>query len=306
MTMVLNTSHIGSKDLSGIALAASAFALTTGADSIYKLLSTGHPAYQLLAVSGLFSLLPIFGRAFMTGGPSQLATTRPLLHLVRAAAGVLSSLAAIYAYERLPLTDFYAIVFAGPLLVTVLSSFWLGEKVDAARWCAIAAGFGGILVVANPFQHGAGDSGKEILIGRVSAFVSVFCYAVSVIMVRRMRIGESSMTFSFFGYLTAIACGLLLWLMRDTPTLNASDIAHLALSGTLGGIGSLCLMEAYHRAPVALIAPFQYTQIFWGGIASYFIWKIVPSSSLMAGATIVAASGLFILYRDMRGKTQAG
>ena len=66
--MALTAPHIGSKNLSGIALAASAFAFMTGSDTIYKLLSTAHPAYQLLAVNGLFSLLPIFIRALMTGG----------------------------------------------------------------------------------------------------------------------------------------------------------------------------------------------------------------------------------------------
>jgi drug/metabolite transporter (DMT)-like permease len=303
--MALNAPHIGSRDLSGIALAATAFAFSTSADTIFKLLSTAHPAYQLLAVNGLFALLPIFICAYMSGGASQLATTRPLLHLIRACAGVMSSLAAIYAYERLPLTDFYAIVFAGPLLVTVLSAFWLGEKVDAARWCAIGAGFSGILVVANPFQHGAGEAGAEAMIGRISAFASVFCYALSVIMVRRMRIGESSLTFSFFGYMVAIAGGMLLWLMRDTPSFNAGEVVQLAVSGTLGGIGSVCLMEAYHRAPVALVAPFQYTQIFWGAVASYFVWHLLPDQSLVIGATIVAASGMFVLYRDMRGKNRA-
>ena len=304
MTMVLNAPHIRSRDLSGILLAATSFAFLTGADAVFKLLSTGHPGYQILAINGLFALLPIFVRAYTTGGPAQLATTRPLLHTVRACAGVMSTLAAIFAYERLPLTDFYAIVFAGPLLVTILSAMWLGEKVDFARGCAIAAGFCGILVVANPFQHSAVSSGDMIL-GRIAAFASVFCYAVSVIMVRRMRIGESSLTFSFFGYLVSIGGGLLLWLMHDTPPLAAADIAHLALAGMLSGIGSLSMMEAYHRAPVAMVAPFQYTQIFWGAVASYFLWHSLPNQSLIMGASIVAASGLFVLYRDMRGKSNA-
>jgi drug/metabolite transporter (DMT)-like permease len=273
----------------------------TGSDAIFKLLSTGHPGYQILAVSGLFALIPIFTRAWMMGGIQRLSTTRPLLHLLRACIGVLSTLAAIYAYERLPLTDYYAIVFSGPLLVTVLSSFWLGEKTDRARWIAIGAGFCGIVAVTNPFQAGAFDSDSTAMIGRLAAFVSVFCYALSVIMVRRMRGGESSLAFAFFGYSVAIAGGLVFWLVRDTPPMDSNNVAHLALSGLLGGIGNICLMEAYHRAPIALVAPFQYTQIFWGAIVSYVLWQTLPDSSLITGASIVIASGLFVLYRDLRG-----
>ncbi|MDR3451077.1 MAG: DMT family transporter [Alphaproteobacteria bacterium] len=302
--MALHAPHIGSAGLSGILLAATSFAFATGCDTILKLLAAGHPGYQLLAMNGLFALIPIFVRAYLTGGPSSLATPRPLLHAIRGTMGALSALAAIFAYSRLSLTGFYAIVFAGPLLVTLLSALALHEHVDRARWIAIGAGFVGILVVINPFQpmH-AGATMGSLMIGRLAAFASVFCYAVSVIMVRRMRSGDNSMTFSFFGYIVSIAMGLLLWLLFDTPDLSFGDIAHLFCSGILGGIGSLCLMEAYHRAPIAMVAPFQYTQIFWGALASYALWNIPPGSSLIAGASIVAASGLFIIYRDMRGKT---
>jgi drug/metabolite transporter (DMT)-like permease len=226
------------------------------------------------------------------------------LHVIRACAGVLSAVAAIFAYSRVPLTDFYAIVFAGPLLVTVLSAVWLGEKVDRARWLAIGAGFIGILVMAQPFQAESAThpSTPTVMLGRAAALLSVFGYALSVIMVRRMHIGESSLTFSFFGYSVAIVGGLIISSVLNPPALTTGDIAHLALSGTFSGLGGLCLMEAYHRAPIAMVAPFQYTQIFWGALASFVLWHTVPSPTLIVGASIVAASGLFILYRNRRGK----
>jgi len=289
--------------LSGMALAALAFALLTAIDTIFKQVAAeGHPTYQILAINACFALLPILLWTLLTGGLSRLATTRLPQHLARGATSVMSAFAAVYAYSRLPLVDFYAIVFAGPLVVTAMASFWLGEKIDPARWLAIALGFVGIVVVINPLAHHAPDAHHgAVIMGRFAAFVSVFCYALSVIMIRRMRGGETNMSFSFYGYLVSFLMGTSLLLLRGGPDLHMVDIIHLALSGTLGGIASICMMTAYHRTPVALVAPFQYTQIIWGALAGYVIWHHVPSLHLIAGASLVAAGGLFVIYREMRG-----
>ncbi len=287
--------------LSGMTLAAVAFALFTSVDTIFKLMAGGHPAGQILLVNGCFALFPVLGWTFLNGGLTRLRTVRFGQHLARGCASVMSSFAAIYAYSRLPLTDFYAIVFAGPLIVTALSAFWLGEKVEVARWLAIIAGFAGILIVANPFQlaslHSAGASA-----GRFAALVSIFCYALSVVMIRRMRVGESSMTFAFYSYVVGIAVGGAVVLLRGAPTLHVEDVLHLALSGTLAGIANICLMTAYHRTPVALVAPFQYTQIIWGAVAGYFLWAHIPDIRLITGAVVVSASGLFVIYREVRAR----
>lgn len=291
-------------NLSGMALAAAAFALMTSMDTIFKVVAVGHPAYQILFINACFALLPVLTWALLTGGFARLRTQRLVQHLGRGSTSVMAAFTAIYAYSRLPLTDFYAIVFAGPLMITALSAFWLGEKVGIRRWSAILIGFIGVVVVTNPFDLSGGDSSHGLAVGRLAAMVSVLCYALSTIIVRRMRLGETNITFAFYGYVScALIAGTLL-LIRGGPVLHINDILHLALSGTLAGISSLCLMTAYHRTPVALVAPFQYTQIIWGAVASYFLWNEIPSMRLILGAAIVASSGLFVIYRELKLKEQ--
>lgn len=286
----------------GMVLAATAFALLTSVDTIFKLIAVGHPAYQILFLNACFALPPIYGWALMTGGIERLRTVRLGQHLARGSTSVMSAFAAIYAYSRLPLTDFYAIVFAGPLLVTALSAFWLGEKVDISRWLAILVGFGGIMVVAYPTDMEAVTQGAFATAGRLSALLSVFCYSLSVVIVRRMRLGETNITFSFYGYVACFLISGVLLVLHGAPKLQMMEMTHLALSGLLAGTASICLMTAYHRTPVALVAPFQYTQIIWGAVAGYLLWAHVPDMRLVVGALIVAASGLFVIYREFREK----
>ena len=291
--------------LSGMALAGAAFALLTAMDTIFKLIAGGgHPAYQILLINAFFALIPILIWTSLNGGLGRLRTLRAAQHLARGSASVTSAFAAIYAYSRLPLTDFYAIVFAGPLIVTAMSAFWLGEKVDTARWVAIASGFSGILIIAHPFSGGGDDLDMvRTELGRFAALISVFCYALSVVMIRSMRAGENNLTFSFYGYVACILIAAACMLLRGPgAALHVADILHLGLAGILAGIASICLMTAYHRTPVALVAPFQYTQILWGAVAGYFFWNHLPDMRLIAGAAVVAVSGMFVIYREMRAR----
>jgi drug/metabolite transporter (DMT)-like permease len=297
--MPLSFARFEHTPVAGMTLAAVAFALLTSVDTIFKLMADNHPAYQILLVNGSFAIIPVVGWALLTGGIGRLHTGRPLLHLARGGISVVSAFCAIYAYSRLPLADFYAIVFSGPLIVTTLSAFWLGEIIDQGRWIAIIVGFLGIVLIAHPSGTGV-LALKTVMAGRLAALLSVFCYALSVIMIRRMRLGESNLAFSFFGYVASLLIGGGMLLLGGGSALQAGDFAHLALSGTLAGISSICLMTAYQRSPVALVAPFQYTQIFWGALAGWLLWAEMPGRRLMAGAAIVAMSGLFVIYREMR------
>jgi drug/metabolite transporter (DMT)-like permease len=50
-------------------------------------------------------------------------------------------------------------------------------------------------------------------------------------------------------------------------------------------------------------APFNYTAMVWAMMFGYLIWGDIPTLGLIIGALIVAASGLFILYRETIRRT---
>jgi drug/metabolite transporter (DMT)-like permease len=81
----------------------------------------------------------------------------------------------------------------------------------------------------------------------------------------------------------------------DLPTLGL-----LVLAGLLGGVGQLFLTEALRVAPVGVVAPFDYTQLVWATALGLLIWGELPHPATIAGAAVVAASGVYILHREMR------
>ena len=51
---------------------------------------------------------------------------------------------------------------------------------------------------------------------------------------------------------------------------------------------------------MGVVAPFDYTQLIWASLIGYFVWGELPHPATLIGAGIVAASGIYILYRELR------
>jgi drug/metabolite transporter (DMT)-like permease len=275
----------------GIGLALLAFALFSSMDAMVKWLSAGYPVHQMLFFNALFSLLPVGLMTWRAGGLRQLWTDRVGLHLLRGACGMLAGFCGFSAYSMMPLADAYAIIFATPLLITVLSIPLLGETVGWRRWSAVLAGFVGVLIMLQP------GSGSFDL-AAAAALLAAFASALSIVLVRKLSMTETTASIAFYANVTVVlAMGASLPFDFVWPSLG--DLALMGAAGLAGGTALMLLIAGYRRAQAAVVAPFQYSQMLWGVLLGFLLWNDVPAPSVVVGATIVVGSGLFILYRDV-------
>jgi drug/metabolite transporter (DMT)-like permease len=274
----------------GLGLGALAFGLFSMMDALVKWLSATYPVPQILVCNALFALVPVGAMVVRRGGLPQLRTRRLGLHLLRGLLGTTSGFLAFHAFSRLPLADAYAIIFATPLLITALSVPILGETVGWRRWSAVVVGFVGVLVMLRP---GAAPIGP----GSLAALGAACASACAILLVRKLSVTETTPSIAFYSNLVAVLLiGALFGTTFAMPSLP--DLMLMAASGLIGGSALLILIAAYRRSPAALVAPFQYTQMLWAIILGALIWSDLPEPIMLVGASIVAASGLFILHRE--------
>ena len=57
---------------------------------------------------------------------------------------------------------------------------------------------------------------------------------------------------------------------------------------------------AFRSAPVAVVAPFEYTAMIWGVLLDIAIWSVYPSALTLLGASIVIGAGLYLIQRERR------
>jgi drug/metabolite transporter (DMT)-like permease len=223
--------------------------------------------------------------------PGLMRTKRAVLQIMRSMLLLASTLANFAALRFLQLDQAIALVFSTPFFVAALSGPMLGEWVRWRRWTAIAVGFVGVLVVARP---GPASFHPAALFSLAAALFYAL-YSVATRMLARTDSNETTLFYSnIVGMLALVPFLPFVW---TTPR-EALVIALMAASGAMASIGHYLLIVAHRLAPPAVLAPFSYTEIVWVTATGYLIFGDVPSRTTLIGATIVIASGAYILHRE--------
>jgi drug/metabolite transporter (DMT)-like permease len=216
----------------------------------------------------------------------------PRLHLLRSA--MLGTMTALnfWALQYLQLAETGAIQFSVPLLIALLSAWWLGEKLGTARWAAIVAGFIGVLLVIRPGTDGFHPA---LLLSVGNALL----YAAFNMLTRRMAATESPQSMQL---ISAYGAALLLTPLA-LPVLvmpkSATTWALICLCGLVGGFGHLFVAMAHRYASAAVLGPFLYQQILYMVFLGWLIFRQVPDAFVVAGAAVVVGSGLFLLWWEV-------
>lgn len=223
--------------------------------------------------------------------PGVLRTSRPVLQVARSVLLLASTILNFIALQFLQLAETISILFATPFLVALLAGPILGEWAGPRRMIAIFVGFLGVLVVTRP-----GFGGMH-----PAAFLSVagaICYALYGISTRMLAATDSSRTTMVYSGLAGVALMTpilpFIWQTPDEPLIWLMLVA----IGFYGGFGHWLLILAHARAPAPVLAPFIYSQLIWMLLLGYFIFGDWPDPWTLVGASIVIASGLYLLYRE--------
>jgi drug/metabolite transporter (DMT)-like permease len=280
--------------LRGIAYMAAGVFVFSIMDSLMKRLSAHYGPLQISFLrcisSLLFLLLPITWRRMW----GTLRPSNPPLHLFRAVLGIGMLWGFVFAVHRLSLAQTYALFLAAPLLMTALSVPIHGEKVTAKRWLAIIVGLSGVLIILQPW----GISSFSMIAASAAALATI-CYSLSVVTVRTLGRGNSSMSMVFW-YLLLVSIGSGILSLGDWRPVLAADWGWLVGVGVTGALGQMWLTEAFSRAPPSVVGPFEYTSILWAFAIDWIFWSAAPSLSLILGACIVIASGIVVIIDEHR------
>ena len=291
----------------------SALAFTAMA-TIIKLVSDSYPTGQIVFFRSFFALIPLLAWLAMRGELiDAVRTHKPWSHLRRSLAGSLGMFCGFAALSLLPLPDATAIGYATPLLTTALAAIILKEKVRHYRWSALGIGFIGMLIMMIPISERA--------VRRFRSRAGRLWVRSSACSARRARRWLPS---RFAGWRRSKRPGRsysishrppLCSVRRPFPRLADADAARHDSAdqrGHLPGIGQILMTSSFRYAPVSVIAPFDYMSLLWALIVGFLVFGDIPQPLVVAGAGLVVAAGLFVIWRErqlgieMRREREAG
>ncbi|GAB4264846.1 MAG: DMT family transporter [Pararhodobacter sp.] len=281
----------------GPLLALLAFGFYATHDVLIRILGETYSVFQIMFFMGLLSFPMLVVILIRDPHPGTLRAVHPWWMTLRTVMVVTSAFGAFYAFTVLPLAQVYAVLFASPLLVTLLAIPVLGERVGIHRGLAVAVGLLGVLVVLRP-------GAAAVTAGHVSALVSALAAALVGVTSRKIGRDERSAVLLLYPMLANVVIMALLM----APVYVPMSLAHLGVVAVIALLALLAMMLtiiAYRRAEAALVAPMQYSQILWAAFYGAVLFGESPDRWTLAGASLIVGSGLYIVFRESRREVSA-
>ncbi len=263
-------------------------------DALLKRLSTHYAPMQVACLRCFSSLVFVAGTVIWNRSWSALRMTNPWLHLARGVLGTTMLGCFVFAVHRLTMAQTYSLFLCAPLLMTALSVPILGERVPGRRWLAIAIGLSGVLVILQPW-----GTGISSMIAAAAAALATVCYALSALTVRFLSRRNSTIAMVFW-MLALVGTASLILATDEWRPIMSDDWAWIAAVGLSGSLGQTWLTDAFKHAPASVVGPFEYTAIVWAFAIDWVFWSAAPNLSLLIGAGIVIATGVFIVLDERR------
>lgn len=284
-----------SSNVKGAVLALIAFGLYSTHDVFIKTLGATYSPIQIVFFSVLLSFPLATIMLMRDAKPGTLLPVHPWWMTVRTVAAVVTGVSAFYAFSVLPLTQTYAILFATPLIITVLSIPILGETVRLRRWMAVIVGLIGVMVVLRP-------GSTELTLGHGAAILAAFGGAFASIVVRKIGAEERTVVMLLYPMVAnfVVMGAALAFVYKPMPI---EHLGMLAVISIMAWIAGRIIIAAYRTGEAAIVAPMQYSQILWATAYGLIFFGEATDAYTAAGATIIIASGLYIVFRESRGGT---
>jgi drug/metabolite transporter (DMT)-like permease len=269
----------------------SAFFMST-MDVFIKILVEHYSTFQVVFFRSALSL-PLFAGWIIVTGRQQFRTAYPMGHLLRGLLGLAMLFAVGECFRELQLADAYALFFAAPLLITLLSGPVLGEPAGWVRIGAALVGFLGVLVVLRP------SGGEWISYGALMGLAGMVMYAFTSLLLRRLGHRDNTVTIAFW-FLMIVCIGSAALAIPQWKPVSTDHYGTIVLLGLSGALGQTTLTASFRRASVAVVAPFDYTHMIWAVVYGLMIWGYLPGWQVWLGTAIIVLSGLFIGFREHR------
>jgi len=253
--------------------------------------SENYPIGEVLFFRGFFGMIPIFFLIPKERYFNFYKTNRPFLHFRRCVSGLVAIVAMFIALRKLPLATVVSITFAAPIFTTIMSIFFLSEKVGLYRWLAVLVGFIGILIISEP-----GFSSLNFYY----IYPIIFCLGLSYVAIAIKQLSSTEPVWLiglYFSFSIMIMSFFTLpqgWIMP-----NLKDLFLLCMVGILGGLANLWLTQSYKYAEVSLVTPLKYLALLFAIFFGYIFWDETPTIKTLLGAALVIISSIIIFRREI-------
>jgi drug/metabolite transporter (DMT)-like permease len=278
-------------NLRGIIAMLASQALFLMSDSIVKLAGETLAPSQIMAVRGVMAVYLVGAILVATvSWRKWYMVLRPLV-VIR---GIIEGAVAVFFLISLPhlqLGQITVISQVTPLILTVMSAVLLNEAVGRARWTAVAVGFIGVVLVAQPTVNG-------VSIHVVGALIMAMLVVARDLVTRFIDPGVPTGVVTFTSTVAVCLMGFAGLETQPWAPLTPLSGTLLALSAILVTLGIVFVVIAFRDVEVSVVSPFRYSAVVWATLYGYLLWNEQPNGLALIGTALIILAGLYAMQQE--------
>ncbi len=286
-----------SRIATGLAVMAAAMLFVPILDAIAKIMSADMSPLQISWSRFIITLVVLAPFIVIRGGWGALRPPHFRLHMLRGAGIAGATVFFFMALASMPMADVAAIFFVEPLILTIFSTLFLGERIGWRRLAAVAIGFLGAMLIIRPSFADVGATALYPLAAAV-------CFAGYMTLTKKLSGTTDSWTMQTMAGIsgTVLLGTILLFLdVRGSVEAVMPTLTQAGLLCVMAAVAITChtaIIFALQRVDAGLVAPLQYLEIIGATAYGYLFFNDFPDGMTWLGIAIIVGSGMFVFYRE--------
>ena len=195
------------------------------------------------------------------------------------------------ALFNMPLANATAIIQAAPLTVTLAAALFLGHSVGWRRYAAIGVGFVGVVLIVRP-------GGEGFNAYSLAALAAVLFMTLRDVSTRGLSLSVPSLFVTVITSASITAFAGIVTAFGDWRPVGWEATGRLAGAAVLLLLGYYAGIVAMRVGEIGFVSLFRYTNLLWALALGFAVFGDVPDWLTVAGAAIVAGTGLYTLHRE--------
>ena len=273
-----------------ILLAAGGFFMFVCMDSTAKYLGTVMPITQAIWGRFFFHLLSLI-IFFLIFKPKVNLKKNFKVQLIRSTLMVTATTFMFYSLQKFDLVDIYVIFFTAPLIVSLLSAYFLKDILTFKGIILMLLSFGSII-------YSLGPSMKIFSFDLIFPIVPPICWALYQFFTKVVSNDNDPFAAIFYTSILGAIIFSIYIIFNWEPMEKNIYWVYLTFLGLAGFISHSLIIYAIQLSNLSFVTNFQYSQLIWSTIINFLIFGVPFDMNKIIGVIGIITFGILFIRTE--------
>jgi len=273
-----------------ILLAAGGFFLFVCMDSTAKYLGTVMPVTQAIWGRFFFHLISLI-IFFLVFKPKVNLKKNFKIQIIRSILMVTATSFMFFSLQKFDLVDIYVVFFTAPLIVSLLSAYFLKDILSTKGILLMLLSFGSIV-------YSLGPSMKIFSLDLIFPIVPPICWALYQFFTKVVSGDNDPFAAIFYTSILGAIIFSVFIIFNWVPLEKNIFWFYLIILGTLGFISHSLIIYAIQLSNLSFVTNFQYSQLVWSTIINFLIFGVPFDYNKITGVIGIIVFGIMFIRTE--------